>query len=78
MMMIKQLAVPDISIYICLIDIKSKSKEQLNERRAGLSNDNPVDGEELMETKRVLSKGSDYDCEDDNNDPNDDDGVTKI
>ena len=77
-MMIRQLAVPDISIYICLIDIKSKSKEQLNERRAGLSNDNPVDGEELMEKKRALSKGSDYDYEDDNNDPNDDDGVTKI
>ena len=58
-----------------MIDIRSKSKEQLNERRAGLSNDNPVDGEELMEKKRALSKGSDYDCEDD---PNDDDGVTKI
>ena len=27
----------DISIYICLIDIRSKSKEQLNERREGLS-----------------------------------------
>ena len=77
-MMIRQLAVPDISIYICLIDIKSKSKEQLNERRAGLSNDNPVDGEELMEKKRALSKGSDYDYEDANNDSNDDDGVTKI
>ena len=32
------IAVSDISIYICLIDIRSKSKEQLNERRAGLSN----------------------------------------
>ena len=33
------IAVSDISIYICLIDIsfRSKSKEQLNERRAGLS-----------------------------------------
>ena len=31
------IAVSDISVYICLIDIKSKSKEQLNERRAGLS-----------------------------------------
>ena len=30
--------VSDISVYICLIDIRSKSKEQLNERRAGLSN----------------------------------------
>ena len=29
--------VSDISVYICLIDIRSKSKEQLNERRAGLS-----------------------------------------
>ena len=42
MMMIRQLAVPDISIYICLIDIQSKSKEQLNERRAGLSNIGPM------------------------------------
>ena len=32
------IAVSDISIYICLIDIRSKSKEQLNERRVGLSN----------------------------------------
>ena len=32
------IAVSDISVYICLIDIRSKSKEQLNERRAGLSN----------------------------------------
>ena len=32
------IAVSDISIYICLIDIRSKSKEQLKERRAGLSN----------------------------------------
>ena len=31
------IAVSDISIYICLIDIRIKSKEQLNERRAGLS-----------------------------------------
>ena len=31
------IAVSDISVYICLIDIRSKSKEQLNERRAGLS-----------------------------------------
>ena len=31
------IAVSDISIYICLINIRSKSKEQLNERRAGLS-----------------------------------------
>ena len=31
------IAVSDISIHICLIDIRSKSKEQLNERRAGLS-----------------------------------------
>ena len=31
------IAVSDISIYICLIDIRSKSIEQLNERRAGLS-----------------------------------------
>ena len=31
------IAVSDISIYICLIDIRSKSKEQLNEKRAGLS-----------------------------------------
>ena len=30
-------AVSDISIYICLINIRSKSKEQLTERRAGLS-----------------------------------------
>ena len=29
--------VSDISIYICLIDIRCKSKEQLNERRAGMS-----------------------------------------
>ena len=37
-MVIRQpIAVSDISIYICLIDIRSKSKEQLNERRAGLS-----------------------------------------
>ena len=26
-----------VSVYICLIDIRSKYKEQLNERRAGLS-----------------------------------------
>ena len=32
------IAVSDISVYICLIDIRSKSKEQLNERRTGLSN----------------------------------------
>ena len=32
------IAISDISVYICLIDIRSKSKEQLNERRAGLSN----------------------------------------
>ena len=32
------IAVSYISIYICFIDIRSKSKEQLNERRAGLSN----------------------------------------
>ena len=32
------IAVSDISVYICLIDIiQNKSKEQLNERRAGLS-----------------------------------------
>ena len=31
------IAVSDISFYICLIDIRGKSKEQLNERRAGLS-----------------------------------------
>ena len=31
------IVVSDISVYICLIDIRSKSKEQLNERRAGLS-----------------------------------------
>ena len=31
------IAVSDISICICLIDIRSKSKEQLNEGRAGLS-----------------------------------------
>ena len=31
------IAVSNISICICLIDIRSKSKEQLNERRAGLS-----------------------------------------
>ena len=31
------IAVSDISVYICLINIRSKSKEQLNERRAGLS-----------------------------------------
>ena len=31
------IAVSDISTYICLIDIRSKSKERLNERRAGLS-----------------------------------------
>ena len=31
------IAVSDISIYICLIDFRSKSEEQLNERRAGLS-----------------------------------------
>ena len=31
------IAVSYISIYICLIDIRSKSKEQLDERRAGLS-----------------------------------------
>jgi len=31
------IAVSDISIYICLIDIRSKSKEQLNERRVCLS-----------------------------------------
>ena len=31
------IAVSDISVYICLIDIRSKSKEQLNERRASLS-----------------------------------------
>ena len=31
------IAVSDISSYICLIDIRGKSKEQLNERRAGLS-----------------------------------------
>ena len=38
------IAVSDISIYICLIDIsfRSKSKEQLNERRAGLSNCNQL------------------------------------
>ena len=36
------IAVSDISIYICLIDIRSKSKEQLNERRAGLSNIGPM------------------------------------
>ena len=34
------IAVSDISVYICLIDIRSKSKEQLNERRAGLSRNN--------------------------------------
>ena len=33
------IAVSDISIYICLINIRNKSKEQLNERRAGLSNE---------------------------------------
>ena len=31
------IAVSDISICICLIDIRSKSKEQLNEGRTGLS-----------------------------------------
>ena len=36
------IAVSDISIYICLINIRSKSKEQLNERRAGLSNEEPT------------------------------------
>ena len=36
------IAVSDISIYICLIDIRSKSKEQLNERRAGLSRVPPI------------------------------------
>ena len=30
------IAVSDISVYICLIDIRGKSKEQMNERRAGL------------------------------------------
>ena len=37
------IAVSDISVYICLIDIRSKSKEQLNERRAGLSNHSSLD-----------------------------------
>ena len=46
------IAVSDISIYICLIDIRSKSKEQLNERRAGLSNqDTDTNSDEL--TKHV-------------------------
>ena len=31
------IAVSDISVYICLIVIRSKSKEQLSGRRAGLS-----------------------------------------
>ena len=31
------IAVSDSSVHICLIEIRSKSKEQLNERRAGLS-----------------------------------------
>ena len=35
------IAVSDISSYICLIDIRGKSKEQLNERRAGLSTKTP-------------------------------------
>ena len=40
------IAVSDISIYICLIDIRSKSKEQLNERRAGLSKFIPIGQEQ--------------------------------
>ena len=42
------IAVSDISIYICLIDIRTKSKEQLNERRAGLSNSNVHIAELMM------------------------------
>ena len=41
--------VSDISVYICLIDIRSKSKEQLNERRAGLSNIPPPSSPKLTD-----------------------------
>ena len=42
------IAVSDISIYICLIDIRSKSKEHLNERRAGLSSFITMDNEHIV------------------------------
>ena len=51
------IAVSDISIYICLIDIRSKSKEQLNERRAGLSTYGCY---EIYDTNLYLCKGIRY------------------
>ena len=50
--------VSDISVYICLIDIRSKSKEQLNERRAGLSNEEPLQ-ECVLEFNEVCSTEDD-------------------
>ena len=74
------IAVSDISIYICLIDIRSKSKEQLNERRAGLfrivepGRDDrwPARQSSMWTGAPPWSSDDDYDDDQDNDDDDDD------